>query len=110
MSGIAASRLAAERKAWRKDHPHGFFARPARKPDGSMNLFLWNCGVPGKPGTDFAGGVFPVTLEFHEDYPIKPPLCMMRVALSQSDIFQAAFQKVSSIPMCIHQGRFVWTF
>ena len=41
-----------------------------------MNLFMWNCGIPGKDGTDFAGGVFPVTLEFPEDYPYTPPLCM----------------------------------
>jgi hypothetical protein len=30
MSGIATGRLAEERKAWRKDHPFGFIARPTK--------------------------------------------------------------------------------
>jgi hypothetical protein len=35
MSGIAAGRLREERKAWRKDHPHGFYARASKNGDGS---------------------------------------------------------------------------
>jgi ubiquitin-conjugating enzyme E2 I len=38
MSGIAAGRLAEERKAWRKDHPFGFTALPVKNEDGTMNL------------------------------------------------------------------------
>jgi ubiquitin-conjugating enzyme E2 I len=38
MSGIAAGRLREERKAWRKDHPIGFFARATRNTDGSTNM------------------------------------------------------------------------
>lgn len=34
MSGVARSRLTEERKAWRKDKPFGFFARPETKADG----------------------------------------------------------------------------
>ena len=34
MSGVARSRLAEERKAWRKDKPFGFFARPEARADG----------------------------------------------------------------------------
>ncbi|TYG58131.1 hypothetical protein ES288_D08G197700v1 [Gossypium darwinii] len=45
--GIARSRLAEERKAWRKNHPH----------------------------TDWEGGYFPLTLNFSEEYPSKPPKC-----------------------------------
>ena len=41
MSGIAAARLSKERKAWRKDHPFGFIARPIRNTDGTMNLMMW---------------------------------------------------------------------
>ncbi len=68
MSGIARGRLTEERKAWRKDHPHvswclsmlhseriqltfipqAFYARPANNSDGSTNLMLWECGIPGK--------------------------------------------------------------
>ena len=47
MTGIAESRLAAERKNWRKDHPAGFYARPKKRPDNSMNLMYWETGIPG---------------------------------------------------------------
>lgn len=80
MSGIALSRLAQERKAWRKDHPfvsyllrigcstlvfqhffklilnfaslifQGFVAVPTKNPDGTMNLMNWECAIPGKKG------------------------------------------------------------
>ncbi|KAL4332468.1 hypothetical protein GQ457_07G025300 [Hibiscus cannabinus] len=74
-TGIARSRLAAERKAWRKNHPHGFVAKPETTPDGSVNLMVWHCIIPGKQGTDWEGGYFPLTLNFSEDYPSKPPQC-----------------------------------
>eukprot|EP01116_Phalansterium_solitarium_P024304 TRINITY_DN8877_c0_g1_i2.p1 TRINITY_DN8877_c0_g1~~TRINITY_DN8877_c0_g1_i2.p1 ORF type:complete len:159 (-),score=6.66 TRINITY_DN8877_c0_g1_i2:174-650(-) len=75
MSGIAKSRLGEERKNWRKDRPFGFYARPKSNSDGSANLMVWECGIPGKPGTNWEGGVYPLTMEFTEDYPSKPPKC-----------------------------------
>eukprot|EP01118_Nematostelium_gracile_P001165 TRINITY_DN11204_c0_g1_i2.p1 TRINITY_DN11204_c0_g1~~TRINITY_DN11204_c0_g1_i2.p1 ORF type:complete len:147 (-),score=27.43 TRINITY_DN11204_c0_g1_i2:26-400(-) len=75
MSGIAAGRLSEERKAWRKDHPHAFYARPQTTKEGTMNLMLWECGIPGKAGTQWEGAVFPINMEFSEDYPSKPPKC-----------------------------------
>eukprot|EP01122_Echinamoeba_exundans_P005631 TRINITY_DN15782_c0_g1_i1.p2 TRINITY_DN15782_c0_g1~~TRINITY_DN15782_c0_g1_i1.p2 ORF type:complete len:164 (+),score=34.20 TRINITY_DN15782_c0_g1_i1:2-493(+) len=75
MSGIARGRLTEERKAWRKEHPHGFFARPANNADGSMNVMVWQCGIPGKAGTIWDGGVYPLTIEFSDDYPSKAPIC-----------------------------------
>ena len=50
MSGIAVGRLSEERKNWRKDHPAGFYARPASKADGSSNIMEWLTGIPGKEG------------------------------------------------------------
>ena len=58
MSGIAQARLSEERKAWRKDHPFGFIARPTKNPDGTMNLMLWEYGIPGKKGTPWEGGMY----------------------------------------------------
>jgi len=68
------------RKAWRRDHPFGFQAKPSKRPDGSQNLFQWKCLVPGPPGTDWAPenttyGHYPVRLEFGTDYPSSPPTC-----------------------------------
>ncbi|KAL5213887.1 hypothetical protein ABZP36_003039 [Zizania latifolia] len=48
--GIARARLAEERKAWRKNHPHGFVAKPETLPDGSVNLMVWRCIIPGREG------------------------------------------------------------
>ncbi|KAL0377687.1 UNVERIFIED_CONTAM: SUMO-conjugating enzyme SCE1 [Sesamum radiatum] len=73
--GIARGRLTEERKAWRKNHPHGFVAKPETLPDGTVNLMVWHCTIPGKPGTDWEGGYYPLTMHFSEDYPSKPPKC-----------------------------------
>uniref|UniRef100_A0A0A9ESV2 UBC core domain-containing protein n=1 Tax=Arundo donax TaxID=35708 RepID=A0A0A9ESV2_ARUDO len=73
--GVARGRLAEERKSWRKSHPHGFVAKPETLPDGTVNLMVWNCVIPGKEGTDWGGGYFPLTLHFSEHYPSRPPTC-----------------------------------
>uniref|UniRef100_A0A061S294 SUMO-conjugating enzyme UBC9 n=1 Tax=Tetraselmis sp. GSL018 TaxID=582737 RepID=A0A061S294_9CHLO len=75
MSGVARSRLAEERKSWRKDKPFGFHARPETNSDGSVNLMKWTCHIPGKVNTDWEGGFYPLTMEFSNDYPTKPPKC-----------------------------------
>ncbi|KAL5209801.1 hypothetical protein ABZP36_005424 [Zizania latifolia] len=59
--GIARGRLAEERKAWRKNHPHGFVAKPETMADGTVNLMVWHCTIPGKQGVSTAR--------------IKPPKC-----------------------------------
>ncbi|KAF2283751.1 hypothetical protein GH714_014817 [Hevea brasiliensis] len=76
--GIARGRLTEERKAWRKNHPHGFVAKPETLPDGTVNLMVWHCTIPGKPGTDWEGGYFPLTLHFSEDYPSKPSVNFLK--------------------------------
>ncbi len=78
MAGICRNRLAEERKQWRKDHPfvrpppqaiahaassantplspsfshcfalQGFYARPAKAADGSLDLMNWEVGIPAK--------------------------------------------------------------
>ena len=35
--GVAFARLTQERKAWRKDHPFGFVAKPATAADGASH-------------------------------------------------------------------------
>ena len=36
----------------------------------------WSCGIPAKPNTIWDPAVYPLTMEFTEDYPSKPPKCM----------------------------------
>jgi ubiquitin-conjugating enzyme E2 I len=87
MSGIARGRLAEERKAWRKDHPPGFFAKPITNADGSLNIMYWTCGIPGKKGTPWENGIFPLTIEFSDDYPTKAPLCKFPSGFFHPNIF-----------------------
>ncbi|KIY95641.1 Ubiquitin-conjugating enzyme/RWD-like protein [Monoraphidium neglectum] len=87
MAGVARSRLAEERKNWRKDKPFGFHARPETLPDGSTNLMKWNCFIPGKPGTDWEGGFYPLSMEFTDDYPSKPPKCKFPAAFFHPNIY-----------------------
>lgn len=85
--GIAKGRLIEERKAWRKDHPIGFFARPESSEDGSANLFKWVAGIPGKQGTDWEGGVYKLTMEFSQEYPSKPPKCKFNPPLFHPNVY-----------------------
>lgn len=70
----AEARLTAERKAWRKDRPEHFVAKPQTRPDSSANLFVWDIVIPGKPGSVWAPGLYPATMTFTADYPEKPPV------------------------------------
>ncbi|GKB41390.1 SUMO-conjugating enzyme SCE1, partial [Tanacetum coccineum] len=45
--GVARGRLTEEQKAWRKNHPHGFVAKPQSLPNGIFNLMIWICSIPG---------------------------------------------------------------
>ena len=46
----------------------------ATEPDGSQNLMRWTCSIPGKEGTDWADASYPITLEFSDEYPSRPPI------------------------------------
>ena len=87
MSGIARARLASERKNFRKARPFGFYARPEVNKDGSTNLFKWKCGIPGKEGSDWAGGVYTLTMTFPDDYPVRPPKCQFVPPLFHPNIY-----------------------
>eukprot|EP00808_Paulinella_micropora_P032214 g60890.t1 len=87
MSGLARERLSAERKNWRRDHPFGFHARPEKNADGTLNLFKWECGIPGKKETDWAGGLYKLVMTFPEDYPNKPPRCQFTPKIFHPNIY-----------------------
>jgi len=76
--GIARGRLQEERKSWRKDHPHGFVAKPQTLPDGTQDLLNWEVVIPGKDGTIWEGARIPMSMVFTEDYPNKPPVCKFK--------------------------------
>lgn len=72
---LCINRLQEERKQWRKDHPFGFFAKPARGANGVTDLKVWEVGIPGRANTIWAGGLFKLTISFPDEYPTKPPKC-----------------------------------
>ena len=39
----------------------------------SSDQFLWECIIPGPKGSDWEGGYYPLTMEFSDDFPAKPP-------------------------------------
>lgn len=77
--GIARGRLQEERKCWRKDHPHGFVAKPGLLGDGTQDILNWEVVIPGKDGGLWEGARVPMTMTFTEDYPNKPPLCKFKL-------------------------------
>ena len=87
MSGIATGRLTAERKEWRRDHPHGFVARPTKNADGSLNIMTWECAIPGKYGTSWNGGFYKLKMYFKEDYPCSPPKCKFEPPLFHPNVY-----------------------
>lgn len=48
---------------------------------------LWQCHVPGKDGTLWEGGYYPVTIEFFEDYPTRPPRCRFPAGFFHPNIY-----------------------
>merc|ERR1712066_112323 len=48
-------------------------ARPIKKQDGTMNLMLWEFGIPGKKGTPWEGGLYKGQIIFKDDFPTTPP-------------------------------------
>jgi len=87
MSGIAIARLAEERKAWRKDHPFGFIARPTKNPDGTLNLMNWECAIPGRKSTPWDGGLYRLRMIFKDDYPSTPPKCKFEPPLFHPNVY-----------------------
>ncbi|MED6219877.1 SUMO-conjugating enzyme sce1 [Stylosanthes scabra] len=95
--GAACGRLAEERKSWRKNHPHGFIARPVSGSDGSLNLFHWQCFIPGKDGTDWEGGHYPLSIQFSEDYPDNSPVCKFPQVFLHPNVYPSGLVCLSII-------------
>ena len=82
---------------WRKDHPHGFSAKPQLSQDKeTTELFKWECIIPGKIGvtkialtfqTPWEGGEYHLYMEFSEEYPSKPPKCQFKPVLFHPNIY-----------------------
>merc|ERR1719335_1107189 len=73
MASLSAKRLGQERIQFKKNHPFGFYAKFSKKETGEQDLYKWNCGIATDPKGPWKGVVLKMRLEFHEDYPARPP-------------------------------------
>uniref|UniRef100_A0A2S2PTF1 SUMO-conjugating enzyme UBC9 n=1 Tax=Schizaphis graminum TaxID=13262 RepID=A0A2S2PTF1_SCHGA len=97
MSGIALTRLSEERKGWRKDHPFGFVAKPGKNPDGSLNLMVWECYIPGRKSTAWENGMYFLRMIFKDDYPSSPPKCKFEPPLFHPNVYPSGKYMLSSL-------------
>jgi ubiquitin-conjugating enzyme E2 I len=86
-NAIVSARLMEERRNWRRDHPIGFSASPMPNPDGSVNMYRWKCGIPGRVGTIWEGGIYTLTMDFSDEFPSKPPKCKFDTVLFHPNIY-----------------------
>lgn len=69
----AEQRILQERENWRKDRPFGFVAKPKTNPDKSLDIFKWECIIPGPERSPFEKHNLSLTIEFLSTYPVSPP-------------------------------------
>ena len=81
------NRLSEERKAWRKNHPLGFIARPMKNSDGLLNLMLWEFPIPSQKNTPWEGGLYHGQIIFKDDYPLASPKVKFVPPLFHPNVF-----------------------
>lgn len=86
LSQTAAERLSEEYVVWRRPRLDRFMARPLINIDGTLNLMIWECSIPGKSGTPWAAGYYKLHMLFKEDFPISPPKCIFDKPLFHPNI------------------------
>ena len=84
---VALARLAEERKAWRKDHPPDWIARPMTRADKSTNLMHWEAAITGRKGTDWEGGLYKLQIRFSPSYPVNPPEVFFKPPIYHPNVY-----------------------
>ncbi|XP_043063385.1 SUMO-conjugating enzyme UBC9-B-like [Drosophila ficusphila] len=87
LRAIAIERLTAERREWKKTHPFGFVARPSKNPDGTLNMMVWDCAIPGKKSTIWQRGFYKLQMIFKDTYPRSPPKCRFEPPLFHPNVY-----------------------
>ena len=91
MGDVATSRLMQERKDFNKDKPFGFWAKPRRRPDGSTDMFTWECGIPAvKESSAYHlkdGNTYRIILKFGADFPARAPLATFSPPIFHTNVF-----------------------
>lgn len=87
MDKIALDRLIIEKRDYKKQRQFGFYAKPSKNKDGTLNMFKWECGIPGPKDCPWEGGIYELTLEFPDDYPTAPPKAKFKDKLFHPNIY-----------------------
>ncbi|KAH8246397.1 hypothetical protein KR026_003267 [Drosophila bipectinata] len=93
MTEDALTLLKKERQQWRRNPLKGYEAHPRRNKNGTLNYMLWDCGVPGKKGTPWQGGIFWLEVTFTEEYPTKPPQCKFVPTVLHPNVYPSGIVK-----------------
>ena len=83
---LLSGRVESERKAWRRNHPHGTFLRSAEG-----NLCRWFGGIYGRPGTPLQGGLYRFIMVLPYNYPLAPPTVQWAQQLYHPNIYPDRF-------------------
>lgn len=67
--------------------PHDFVAKPYTLDSGATDLMTWICQIPGPKESIWEQGVYNLTMEFTNDYPLKPPRCQFKPPLPHPNVY-----------------------
>ena len=84
---IMLTRLAQERKKWRKSSMAGFLAKPVKNTNGTLDMTKWRCEIPGPKDSVWYKGYYRLYMEFPNDYPLKPPKCFFKPVLPHPNVY-----------------------
>ncbi|KAI5190815.1 ubiquitin-conjugating enzyme E2 I [Nematocida minor] len=87
----AEQRILQERENWRKDRPFGFVAKPVMKKDKSLDLFMWECTIPGPELSPFNGCNLGLIIEFYTSYPASPPQVKFTSNIYHPNVYSDGF-------------------
>lgn len=81
--------LAEQRKQWRKNPSFGFVAKPRKKDDGTLDLLIWDCIIPGKKETPWEGGQYKLQIIFSKNHPSEHPSCRFVPPIFHPNIYSS---------------------
>lgn len=62
-------------------------AKPVSLPDGSLNMMIWECSIPGREKSPWAGGRYNLRLTFSQTYPSQPPKVVFSPPIPHPNVF-----------------------